>query len=42
VELPTERFVQAEDVAEALFSAFSLSPYAVVEELLIRPQLGDL
>ena len=42
VELPTERFVQAEDVAEAVFSAFSLSPHAVVEELLIRPQLGDL
>ena len=42
VALPAERFVQAEDVAEAVFSAFSLSPHAVVEELLIRPQLGDL
>ena len=42
VELPTDRFVQAEDVAEAVFSAYSLSPHAVVEELLIRPQLGDL
>jgi short-subunit dehydrogenase len=42
VELPKERFVQADDVAEALFSAYSLSPHAVVEELLIRPQLGDL
>ena len=42
VELPAERFVQSEDVAEAIFSAFSLSPHAVVEELLIRPQLGDL
>ena len=42
VDLPTERFVQAEDVAEAVFSAYSLSPHAVVEELLIRPQLGDL
>lgn len=42
VELPAERFVQADDVAEALFSAYSLSPHAVVEELLIRPQLGDL
>ncbi|GAC1367615.1 MAG: SDR family oxidoreductase [Hymenobacter sp.] len=42
VELPTERFVQADDVAEAVFSAYSLSPRAVVEELLIRPQLGDL
>ncbi|MBU6121485.1 SDR family oxidoreductase [Hymenobacter siberiensis] len=42
VELPAERFVQADDVAEALFSAYSLSLHAVVEELLIRPQLGDL
>ncbi|GAB3578162.1 SDR family oxidoreductase [Hymenobacter daeguensis] len=42
VELPTERFVQAEDVAEAVFSAHNLSAHAVVEELLIRPQLGDL
>lgn len=42
VDLPRERFVQAEDVAEAVFSAYSMSPHAVVEELLIRPQLGDL
>lgn len=39
---PATRFVRPEDVAEAIFSAFSLSPQAVVEELLIRPQLGDL
>ena len=37
-----ERFIRCEDVAEAVFSAFSLSPQAVVEEVLIRPQLGDL
>jgi len=42
VDLPAERFVQANDVAEAVFSAYSMSPHAVVEELLIRPQLGDL
>ncbi|MDQ2771928.1 MAG: SDR family oxidoreductase [Bacteroidota bacterium] len=42
VELPPERFVQADDVAEAVFSAYSMSAHAVVEELLIRPQLGDL
>ena len=42
IDLPPERFVQADDVAEAVFSAFGLSPHAVVEELLIRPQLGDL
>ncbi|RZJ57787.1 MAG: SDR family oxidoreductase [Hymenobacter sp.] len=37
-----ERFIRCEDVAEAVFSAFSLSPQAVVEEIIIRPQLGDL
>ena len=37
-----ERFIRCEDVAEAVFSAFSLSPQAVVEEVVIRPQLGDL
>jgi len=39
---PAERFIRAEDVAEAVFSAFGLSPQAVVEEIVIRPQLGDL
>ncbi|MBT9392846.1 SDR family oxidoreductase [Hymenobacter sp. NST-14] len=42
VELPAERFIKAEDVADAVFGVFSLSSQAVVEELLIRPQLGDL
>ncbi|UOQ76798.1 SDR family oxidoreductase [Hymenobacter sp. 5516J-16] len=42
VDLPAERFIKAEDVAEAIFATYSLSPQAVVEELLIRPQLGDL
>ncbi|GAA4379991.1 SDR family oxidoreductase [Hymenobacter koreensis] len=40
--LPEERFIKVEDVAEAVFGAYSLSPQAVVEELLIRPQLGDI
>ena len=39
---PPERFIKPEDVAEAVFSAYSLSPQAVVEEILIRPQLGDI
>lgn len=42
VPLPAERFIRPEDVAEAVFSAFSLSPQAVVEEIIIRPQLGDI
>ncbi|WP_022823575.1 SDR family oxidoreductase [Hymenobacter norwichensis] len=42
VDLPAERFIKPDDVAEAVFSAYSLSPQAVIEELLIRPQLGDI
>jgi short-subunit dehydrogenase len=42
VQLPAERFMKPEDVAEAVFMAFSLSKQSVVEELLIRPQLGDI
>lgn len=40
--LPDERFIKPEDVAEAIYSAHALSPRSVVEELLIRPQLGDI
>ncbi|MES2730380.1 MAG: SDR family NAD(P)-dependent oxidoreductase [Bacteroidota bacterium] len=42
VDLPAERFMKSEDVADAIFSAFSLSKNSVVEEILIRPQLGDI
>lgn len=41
-DLPRERFMQPEDVAEAIWTAYNLSPYSVLEELLIRPQLGDI
>jgi len=40
--LPPERFIDPADVAQAVLSAYQLSPHAVVEELLIRPQLGDI
>ena len=42
VELPAERFMKPEDVAEAVWSAARLSRQSVVEEIIIRPQLGDL
>ena len=42
VDIPEERFMKATDVAEAVWSAYSLSPNSVVEEIVIRPQLGDL
>jgi short-subunit dehydrogenase len=41
-ELPEDRLMDPMDVSEMVFSAYSLSPKAVVEEILIRPQLGDL
>lgn len=41
-DLPDDRFIQPEDVAAALVGAWQLSPSTVIEELLIRPQLGDI
>lgn len=41
-ELPPERFIRPDDVAESIFSAYSLSERSVVEEIIIRPQLGDI
>lgn len=40
--LPTDRLMQASDVAKAIWGCYTLSDAAVVEELLLRPQLGDL
>ena len=42
VELPQERFIPAKDVADAIWGAYNTSPSTVVEDLLIRPQLGDI
>jgi len=37
-----QRLMEADDVAKAIHHATLLSPQAVVEEIIIRPQLGDL
>ena len=42
VDLPEERFIKPEDVADLIWATYSLSDRTVVEDLLIRPQLGDL
>ncbi len=42
VDVPEERLMKAEDVAEAVQSANCMSTTSVVEEIVIRPQLGDL
>lgn len=41
-DYPPERLMQAEDIAKLVWAAYDLSDSAVVEELLVRPQLGDL
>ncbi len=42
VDLPYDRLMEANDVAEALVSCLNLSAAACVEEIILRPQLGDL
>ncbi|WP_207434337.1 SDR family NAD(P)-dependent oxidoreductase [Sabulibacter ruber] len=42
VDLPKERFMKPEDVANAIWGAHSVSKQTVIEELLLRPQLGDI
>ncbi len=42
VELPESRFIPANDVAQTIYSAYQMSPSTVLEEILIRPQLGDI
>jgi hypothetical protein len=32
----------AEDVAEAAYTAWRMSPRTVVEDILLRPMLGDI
>jgi short-subunit dehydrogenase len=41
-DLPDERFMKIEDIAETVYSAYILSGRSVVEEIIIRPQLGDI
>ncbi len=41
-DLPESRFMRAEDVAESIWSAYNLSPAAVIEEILMRPVAGDI
>lgn len=42
VDLPKSRFIKSEDIAETIWSAYSLSENTVIEELIVRPQLGDI
>ncbi len=42
VELPRDRLMEAADIADSIICAYQMKPSAVVEEIIIRPQLGDL
>lgn len=42
VDLPESRFMPAEDVARLIVDVTRLDPRSVVEEVLVRPQLGDV
>ncbi len=42
VDLPESRFMKAADIADTIFAAYSLSPHTVLEEVILRPQLGDI
>ena len=41
-ELPESRFIDPSDLAESVVGIWQLSERTVVEEMLVRPQLGDI
>ena len=40
--MPEQRFMEIDDVAKMVYAAAQLSPQACVEEIVLRPQLGDI
>lgn len=42
VELPEERFMPASDIAKAVRDIYHMSNRTVVEEIVLRPQQGDI
>jgi short-subunit dehydrogenase len=41
-EVDPKRIMEAEDIAKMVYASSLLSPMAVVEDIIMRPQLGDL
>lgn len=41
-DVSPDRIMTADDIADMVFASSQLSPQACVEEIVIRPQLGDL
>jgi short-subunit dehydrogenase len=42
VDLPESRFMKPDDVAEVIWQAYQMNERSVMEEILIRPILGDI
>ncbi|TAH26443.1 MAG: SDR family NAD(P)-dependent oxidoreductase [Cytophagales bacterium] len=42
VDIPPERFMPSDAIAESIYSIYHLKGATNVEEILIRPQLGDI
>ncbi len=42
VELPESRFMKTTDVAEMIFTAWRMNEATVMEEIILRPFLGDI
>lgn len=42
VDLPSSRFIQPRDIAELVYTTAQLSPSACVEDIILRPQEGDI
>ena len=42
VDLPASRFMATEDIADTIYNIYQLSERSVVEEIVLRPQLGDI
>lgn len=40
--LPKDRFMRSKDVASAIWNAYEMSDRTVIEEIIMRPQLGDI
>ncbi len=41
-DIDPKRIMEVNDIAEMVFASSKLSPMAVVEDIIMRPQLGDL
>lgn len=42
VDLPEDRFIDAEDIAKTIYDIYTLSHRTVIEKIVIRPQQGDI